>query len=85
MKKYGVDFEFIYVYYYTERELTEELAKKLGKECFGLRKSIGKCKNIELLEEDKETDYKDITIISNCGDFNVFKGDDYIDNTAYLD
>ena len=57
MKKYGVDFEYVYVCYYTERELTEELARKLGSECFGLRKSMGEC-NIELLEEDKETDIK---------------------------
>ena len=84
MKKYGVDFEYIYVYYYTERELTEELARELGSKCFGLRKSMGEC-NIELLEENKETDFKDITIISNSGDFNIFRGDTYIENTAYLD
>lgn len=83
MKKYGVDFEYVYVYYYTERELTEELAIEMGSKCFGLRKSMGDCK-IELLEENEE-DYEDITIISNCGDFNIFKGDKYIDNTAYLE
>lgn len=84
MKKYGVDFEYVYVYYYTEMELTEELARELGSKCFGLRKSMGEC-NIELLEENKETDFKDITIISNSGDFNIFRGDTYIENTAYLD
>lgn len=84
MKKYGVDFEYVYVYYYTERKLTEELARELGSKCFGLRKSMGEC-NIELLEEDKETDFKDITIISNSGDFNIFEGDIHIENTAYLD
>lgn len=84
MKKYGVDFEYIYVYYYTERELTEELARELGSKCFGLRKSMGEC-NVKLLEEDKETDFKDITIISNSGDFNILQGDTYIENTAYLD
>lgn len=84
MKKYGVDFEYVYVYYYTEMELTEELAREFGSKCFGLRKSMGEC-NIELLEEDKETDFKDITIISNSGDFNIFRGDTYIENTAYLD
>lgn len=84
MKKYGVDFEYVYVYYYTEMELTEELARELGSKCFGLRKSMGEC-NIELLEENKETDFKDITIISNSGDFNIFRGDTYIENTTYLD
>lgn len=84
MKKYGVDFEYVYCYYYTERELTEELARKLGRECFGLRKSMGEC-TIQLLEENKEENYKDITIISNSGDFNIFQGDTYIDNTAFLD
>lgn len=84
MKKYEVDFEFVTTYYYTERELNESLARKLGAECFGLRKSMGRC-TIRLLEEDKETDYKDITIISNSGDFNVFQGDTYIDNTAFLE
>lgn len=62
MKKYGVDFEYVYVCYYTERELTEELARKLGSECFGLRKSMGEC-NIELLEEEKEQILKDINRI----------------------
>ena len=38
MKKYGVDFEYVYVYYYTERELTEELAREFGSKCFGLRR-----------------------------------------------
>ena len=83
MKKHGVDFEYVYVIYYTERDLTEELARKLGSECFGLRKSMGEC-NIQLLDEDKEKDYKDITIIKNDGDFNIFKGNEYIDNIAYL-
>ena len=84
MKKYGVDFEYVYVYYYTEMELTEELARELGSKCFGLRKSMGEC-NIELLEENKETDFKDITIISNSGDFNIFRGDTFIEKTTYLD
>lgn len=84
MKKYGVDFEFVYAIYYTERDLTEELARKLGSKCFGLRKSMGEC-SIELLEENNEEDYKDITIISNSGDFNIFQGDTYIDSTAFLD
>ena len=45
---------------------------------------MGEC-NVKLLEEDKETDFKDITIISNSGDFNILQGDTYIENTAYLD
>lgn len=84
MKKYGVDFEYVYVYYYTERELTEELARELGSKCFGLRKSMGECV-IELLKEDKEKDYKDITIISNSGDINIFKENEFIDEISYLD
>lgn len=79
-----MDFEYVTTYYYTERELTEDLAIKLGSECFGLRKSMGRC-SIRLLKEDKEEDYKNITIISNSGDFNVFQGDTYIVNTAFLD
>lgn len=83
MKKYEVDFEYVTTYYYTERKLTEDVARRLGSQCFGLRKNMGEC-TIRLLEEN-EDDYKDITIISNCGDFNIFRGDTYIDNTAYLD
>lgn len=79
MKKYKVDFEYVIVYYLTEMDLTEDLAYELGSKCFGLRKSMGECE-IELVKEYKETDYKDITIIYNNGDFNIFKGKEHIDN-----
>ena len=85
MKKYYVDLENVLIYVYTERELTKEMIYKLGTECFGLRKCMGNCEELKLVEEDKDYDYEDITIISNSGDFNIFKGDKLIENTSYLD
>ena len=85
MKKYYVDLEYSSIYVYTERELTEEIVYRLGGECFGLRKCMGECKELTLVEEDKDENLEDITIISNCGDYNIFKGDNYIMNTSYLD
>ena len=49
------------------------------------RKCMGNCEELKLVEEDKDYDYEDITIISNSGDFNIFKGDKLIENTSYLD
>lgn len=83
MKIYKVNFEYITVYYYTEKVLTEKIAIKLGSQCFGLRKSMGNCK-IEFIGEDKDIDYKDITLLQYSGDVNIFKGTKYIENTAYL-
>ena len=85
MKKYYVDLEYVSIYVYTEKELTKEMVYKLGSECFGLRKNMGNCEEIRLVEEDKDENIEDITIISNYGDYNIFKGDKYIINTAYLD
>lgn len=84
MKKYYVDLEYVDIYVFTEKELTQEIIYKLGSECFGLRKCMGRCEEIKLVEEDKDEDFKDITIIYNCGDFNIFKGDKCITNTAWL-
>ena len=83
MKKYKVNFEYITVYYYTEKELTERIARKMGLQCFGLRKSMGVCK-IDLISEDKDIDYKDITLLQNGRDINIIKGTTYIENTEYL-
>lgn len=79
MKKYKVDFEYVDVYILTEMELTKEIAYELGSECFGLRKSMGEC-TIELEKEYEDRDYKDITILFNNGDYNIFKGKEHIDN-----
>lgn len=66
------------------KRINEEMVYKLGSQCFGLRKNMGECEEIKLVEEDKNEDLEDITIIYNYGDFNIFKGDRWIANTGFL-
>lgn len=85
MKKYCIDLEIIDTYIFTERELDEKIVYKLCGQCFGLRKNMGRCREIKVEEENETWNLGDITIINNFGEFNIFKGDELIINTAFLE